>query len=128
MEVNSRYIKAYTPAIGWGVFILVMSLLPSRSLPSTLIEVDDFLIHGGVYFIFTSLFFLAEYMLHRFEKMRWGFLLITPFVFGFFVEVAQVTLTAYRSFSMMDVLANSLGIVLSFFLFRIFALRKVKTQ
>lgn len=126
LEDKLRHIKLYTPAIGWGVFVLVMSLLPTTEIPGLIMAWDDFVLHMGVYVVLTSLLFHAEW--RRNGKLGVSYLpwILISFSYGILIEIAQVTLTTYRTFSLSDILANGVGILVSFLTFRYLALPLVK--
>ncbi|GGH77545.1 VanZ family protein [Phaeocystidibacter marisrubri] len=100
----------YTPVISWGVFVLVMSLLPSRDLPDALIEVSDLFIHACIYVAWTMLACWGYVQVHqRMKQSAYMVILCCALVFGLGVEFAQKYLTDYRHFEWADILANSTG-------------------
>lgn len=122
---KKHQIVYYTPAIGWGVFIFVMSLLPSSELPNVLITTDDLIIHGGVYGVYGL---LLSWALHKSDtysfKARVGIWTFAT-LFGVLVEIAQATLTQYRQFEFLDMLANSTGALLAISIFHLIYKRVV---
>ena len=59
-----------------------------------------FVLIWSAYFVFTSL---------QLPKVIAFYSFIIAFVFGLLMEIMQFTLTSYRSFDLLDVLANTLG-------------------
>lgn len=111
----------YTPVIGWGVFVLIMSLLPSRDLPDQLLEIGDGIIHSLIYVIWTLLAMWGVWKNHtpiHFSKYLQTFILALSF--GLMVEFAQKYLTTYRHFEWADMLCNAIGSLIGLVCFRLF--------
>jgi VanZ family protein len=93
-------------------FVVYLSLLPARKLPRKLLRVDDFYLHALIHAVFV---FLAVAAWNKFDFRspvpRWVYLgaLSVSFVFGSLMEFLQSRLTTYRSASLQDVMANSIG-------------------
>lgn len=122
--VNSSKPVYYTPVIGWGVFVLVMSLLPSSELPNALIEMSDMIIHSCIYVVWTSLASWGVYKsVGQLSTKSSLYVWICAITFGLVVEFAQHFLTTYRHFEFSDILANTTGAVIGVLLSR-FVLKK----
>ncbi|KAB2813762.1 VanZ family protein [Phaeocystidibacter luteus] len=104
-----------------------MSLLPSQELPNTLVEMNDLVIHGGIYVVFSAALSWAYFKMGVLDFRKTLFVLSSSILFGVFIEFAQASLTTYRHFEFADIGANSVGAILgslvSFLIYR----RLVKT-
>lgn len=108
-----------TPAIGWGIFILVMSLLPGRDIPDALLKMNDKVIHFSIYFIFASLLVLGQ---RRFKSRmtlsrEWVTRMLFSILFGGAIELIQGSIDTHRSPEWGDMLANTLGVIAGFSIF-----------
>ncbi len=100
-------------SIGLAVLILVLSLIP-LSQTGTLENLDK-IEHAFAYSVLTfSWLFTQKY---HFKKRAKIAIILGCFFFGIVIEILQATLTTYRSASLLDIVANSLGIVTAFGLF-----------
>lgn len=97
------------------VFVAYLSLLPAKKLPRRLLRLDDFYLHAAIHAVFIFLA-VAAWQRYDFRTLppRWLLLgtLGVSFVFGSLMEVLQSQLTTYRSASLQDVMANTIGAVL----------------
>ena len=74
----------------------------------------DHLLHALAYFIFSMYYIAGRYFgLKLFERHEHLLFFLIIFVLGFLAEVLQIWVP-YRSFSMMDMLANIVGIGIGF--------------
>ncbi|MBS1535902.1 MAG: VanZ family protein [Bacteroidetes bacterium] len=96
-------------ALGWTSLITYFSMSDVRMLPT--IKIQD--IDKGVHFVFHFVFTLSWYM---YLGARNGFVakslfqaMLLSLLYGITIEIAQGTLTTYRSADPLDVLANSSG-------------------
>ncbi|MFN8287107.1 MAG: VanZ family protein [Chitinophagales bacterium] len=100
------------PPILWAAFILVLCLMPGKSLPSVSLWQFDKLVHFLFYII------LAVLMLYGWRK-QWDYpvlkertivrILVLTFAYGFLVEIMQDQLTDDRHFDIYDAIANAAG-------------------
>lgn len=115
----------YTPVFSWGVFVLVMSLLPSRDLPNALIEVSDQLLHASIYVAWTMLACWGYVQVNNgMKRSAYLTVLVCALVFGLGVEFAQKYLTDYRHFEWADMLANTTGSLLGLTIVFVLSRRK----
>lgn len=115
----------YTPVFSWGVFVLVMSLLPSRDLPNALIEVSDQLLHASIYVAWTMLACWGYVQVNSgMKRSAYLTVLVCALVFGLGVEFAQKYLTDYRHFEWADMLANTTGSLLGLTIVFVLSRRK----
>lgn len=113
-------IRFWLPAIGWALFILIISLVPSDSLPEFKwinILAPDKLGHILVYAILTILLnggLQKQYSQNksRFKYAIWAF--IASIVYGGLIETIQGTFLTDRFFDILDILANIIGCFLGF--------------
>ena len=102
-------------AIGWTLFILVLSAIPGKDLPEVDIFQADKLVHALMYGILCWLWLKV----FRYGWMKSVILsLVLCSLFGMGMELMQETCFEDRYFDWMDVLANETGIVLVPVLFR----------
>jgi VanZ family protein len=87
----------------------------------------DHLLHSLVYFAFSIYYLAGQYLgLRLFEKRTHVFFFSLIFMLGFLAEVLQIWVPS-RSFSMMDLLANLIGII-GGLIVTLIALRQNKTR
>lgn len=123
--------KYLAPAIGWGIFVSIMSLTPGDKLPDALVSLNDKMLHGGIYFFSALLIYLAFIRYDFNNKPSKGalwFIVIICAVFGGLIEVAQYYLIPNRKGDWADFLANTIGAVLCVLIMRVlhhyFSLRR----
>jgi VanZ family protein len=104
-------------AILCTVSILVLSISDISSLPKFQISYEDKLYHFVAYFVLNSIWFFA--LLQKNGNQLRKHLLISSSIiaFGIIVEIVQESVTDYRIFDIFDILANSIGVGVSFFCF-----------
>ena len=103
----------FLPPTLWAVFILIISLIPAREIPSVGLFQADKLVHAAVYFLLAWLLFSSIKKSGAVIKTPLILLLTTSVIsYGFLIEVAQETLTADRHFDIWDAVANSIGALL----------------
>jgi VanZ family protein len=117
--------KYFWPAILWSVVILVITLSPSEKLPDVGIFQVDKLVH---FFVFGLLMFLIMFGAVKVwqDKNRDADIIRLSFAYstglGILVEILQLFVPS-RSFSVVDIVANTIGTVIGYYVFR-FARRK----
>jgi VanZ family protein len=128
--LNHSYIKSlkvYGPAILWGIFILVATLTPGKSLPSTSLFRFDKLIHIFIFGTFAWLvlraYFLSGRLNNENKKHIYLFVGIATIVFGISIEGIQQFIPD-RGADRYDIIANTFGIVLAQILFYLFHKKK----
>lgn len=106
-----RIIRSAIPPVFilWTALMLVLTLLPSESLPSSRLFSYDKIGHFGMFGGWT--FFLGLYFIVYRENTRTNLflLMLAGILFGALIEGLQFVLPASRSATWGDIAANSLG-------------------
>lgn len=100
------------PALGWFGLVAYFSLMPRLDVPDVLNQINDKLIHFGIYAVGTAL--LLKALLHPHWKL--GIALVLGF--GVAIEVAQALWVEGRSGDPLDVVANAAGTALAWWMAR----------
>lgn len=112
----------FTPAIGWGILVIYLSLTPGNELPKALVQLNDKFLHGFIYFFSAFLIYLA-FIKYRFQNVltrkQMVIILIICVVFGGLIELAQAYLVSNRKGDWYDFAANTCGAILSIVLMRL---------
>jgi VanZ family protein len=114
--------KYYIPVVLWTVMILILTLLPGNAVPDVPVFGIDKLVHV---FIFGMLMYLTCYAIAKSRNQpvtRTTGLLIAA-AYSIILSVGIEILQNYvpgRSFSYADIVANITGIVLGYWIFRIY--------
>ncbi len=114
------WIRYLWPAILWSLIILFITLTPGEKLPEVGIFQVDKVVH---FFVFGLLMFLAAYGLERFFSLRKQQLNVVRIAvmystgLGIMVEILQL-FVPNRSFSLADIVANTIGTGIGYFIFR----------
>ena len=98
----------------WVVAILFLSLMPARNVPEVGVWNADKLVHTGMYFALTLLMLKSQWLSIASLK----YLLVVALVcigFGASIEWLQEHCTTDRHFDDLDIVANTLGVVLFLF-------------
>jgi VanZ family protein len=115
------------PALIWSVVVLVLTLIPGSAIPEVGIFQVDKLVH---FFIFGVLMILSSYALYKKSEIQGrplNPLLITAIYsvsFGITIEFIQKFVPG-RSFSLADMVANSIGVGLGYIVFVFLRKRKL---
>lgn len=116
--LNNKYItflKVYGPAILWGMFILVATLTPGKSLPSSSLFRFDKLIHIIIFGVFAWLVLRALFLSDKTTGNKTTVYLlvgVSTILFGIAIEGMQQYIPD-RGADRYDVIANTVGIVLA---------------
>jgi len=105
---------SFAPSVVWFLIIVVGSLLPSPKVPD--IDVSDKWIHFVFYAIFGFLLFLSTLTYTKSANScvaRWRLVLIIGTLAGFGIELIQHYLIYGRQGELLDVLANTLGLLVA---------------
>ena len=89
----------------------------------------DKLMHIGIYYVLVLLWYVAYYMNINSKYTNKQFFLglaSLAFIYGFVIEILQLILTSYRSFDLLDILANGVGTV--FAILTIIIVRKIESK
>ena len=115
---------ALTLAVGYTLFITVMSLISLNGVPKLGSTFDDKIYHFGAYMLFV----FSWYIFFSTTSSRFKILFSAgiAFVYGIIVEVLQGTFTTYRTEDIWDVFANSFGVL--FAVACIIIYRKIKLK
>jgi len=98
--------------------ILILALLPSENLSG--FTLWDKANHCFAFFVLTCLLYFSV------NNVKWLTQVVMPLLFfGLLIEILQL-LSGYRQFSLLDVVADAVGIVVGFLLFWGFE-RKIKS-
>ncbi len=101
-------------AFGWLFFCTVMFCMPGNALPETrLINIPFFdkWVHIGLFTVLSFLLFKAYAPASRKKLFAW---LLSLIGYGALIEVVQLYLVPFRSFDLVDILADSIGALLGF--------------
>jgi len=115
--LNKKYIaflKVYGPAILWGMFILVATLTPGKSLPSSSLFRFDKLIHVVIFGVFAWLVLRAYFLSAKNNNgSKTNVYLIVgaaTILFGIAIEGLQQYIPD-RGADRYDIIANTFGII-----------------
>lgn len=119
-QKNIRFLRAYGPAIAWGIFILIATLTPGKTLPGNSLFKFDKLIHAFIFGMFAwlvlrglNMYSILQAFNARSIYLRTG---IATICFGIGIELMQ-QLIPDRGADVYDVVANTLGILSAQFIF-----------
>lgn len=107
-----RFLKVYGPAILWGIFILVATLMPGKSLPSISLFRFDKLIHVIIFGVFAWLVLRAYFLSGNNNNKTSVYLIVavSTILFGIAIEGMQQYIPD-RGADRYDVIANTVGII-----------------
>jgi VanZ family protein len=101
-------------AVGYSITLAVLSLVSNDTLPNLGTNYDDKVYHLLAYALLTFLWFKV------FTNFKTGKPILLAFIFsiifGIIIEVLQGEFTIVRDPSIMDVLANSIGVAIVSFI------------
>lgn len=109
-------------ALFWSGLIIFVCLIKSSDIPQIAIPYLDKVMHAGLHFVFTLLWFF--YFKNKISNLKNGKLLLISLVLSFFfgiaIELMQKFFTVTRNADLFDVIANlfgaSMAVVLIIFL------------
>ena len=99
-------------AILLTISIAILSLIKIEKQPIQVNGLDK-IQHALAYFVLTLLWLLAL----KKAKIKVILVIISCFLYGIVIEALQVTTTSYRSGEVLDVVANSTGILIAYILY-----------
>ncbi|MDD7913606.1 VanZ family protein [Polaribacter ponticola] len=104
----------YIFAIAVTLIIICLSLI---KMPKTNIKISniDKLYHSIAYFTLTISWLLSFYK----KPKKKYIIVISCIILGIIIEVLQNTITIYRTGDLLDVIANSIGVLLALLIFNI---------
>ena len=111
----------YLPTILVCAIVLILSVINTGVLPKTDVPSADKIVHTIMYFGITLILMLNQtsYLREQITKRQLYFAFLFSVGFGTLMEVIQHFLP-WRSGSVYDFIANTLGVVLAIILFAIF--------
>ncbi|MES2134259.1 MAG: VanZ family protein [Bacteroidota bacterium] len=118
-----RFILKYSLlcAIGWTVVIFVLCCTPGKYVPTAhwldLLSFDK-LVHASIFFVLSSLWFLYFIKTASITSFRIAAILVSCVAYGGMLEIMQATIFSQRSGDWLDFIANSVGCLSAFILFK----------
>ena len=107
-----KKLKFFLPAIGWGILITILSLMPGSSFKdfqwSNILNIDK-IGHVVFYGVFTFLISMAYYSTGNPIRKSIVFAAVIAILYGFLLELLQVQISEDRFFEMLDLIANIIG-------------------
>ena len=116
-------------AIVWAILITVFCLVQFKTVPLGNVSHLDKVVHAFFYFVLT---FLVQ-LNWRVSKLNWSYRtqavvsVVGTILFGVLIEILQETCTATRHADVLDVIANSVGALLSVVAFKLYVRFKSKS-
>lgn len=97
----------------YALALAVFSLIRLSDMPSLGFSFDDKIYHFVAYFIFTCI----AYNFFRQTKLTQSLLIasVSVTIYGIIIEVLQLAMTTYRTLDVYDIIANTLGALVSAF-------------
>ncbi len=119
--LNSKLLLPF--AILCTLLVCYLSLSDISSLPKLKVQYEDKLYHLVAYFLLNTVWLLA--MIPYSSRSLKHYILISLGIIGFgiVIEVLQDIMTDYRTFDVYDIIANSSGVIISYFTFQLFKKR-----
>jgi VanZ family protein len=112
-------LRYFWPASLWTIIILVLTLMPGKAIPDVGFFNADKLVH---FFVFGLLMVLTSYAIAKMKVVRGTpdnpmmISFIYSVALGIAIEVLQQFVPG-RSFSVADMIANTIGVTLGYFAF-----------
>lgn len=103
-----------------AVFItLLIGYLSLRTIDFSPVQLShsDKIFHTVAYFILGLTWLLSFPKSLKKNKLKYA-IVFSCIIYGIVIEVLQTTLTTYRTGSLLDVLANSIGVIVAMILFK----------
>lgn len=103
----------FITALAYTGLITYLSLINLANTPVSKLGVGDKAMHVGAYFGLALLWLIFSIFNSESESLAKRVILICTacIIFGTFIEVLQHVLTEYRQLDLLDVLANSIGVM-----------------
>ncbi|GAA4894591.1 hypothetical protein GCM10023311_19100 [Flaviramulus aquimarinus] len=107
-------ILALLLALAYTVVLTLACLMTIKNMPDLVFSLSDKVLHFLAYSILTFLWFISGFHTFKFtKKQAIIYALIFSIVYGILIEVLQGTITVSRAYDVYDMLANSLGAILT---------------
>jgi len=114
LEDNALFI-----AVLFTISITIGSLVKSDLIAVEIVSVSDKTYHFIAYFLLMLSWLYAFFKKKSFTQYV-KYIIIGCIAFGIIIEILQGVTTTYRTFSFLDVVANTFGVVLASILFHFF--------
>ncbi|MDG1980039.1 MAG: VanZ family protein [Flavobacteriaceae bacterium] len=114
LENNAIYI-----AVFFTISILFGSLVKSELIVVESISVSDKTYHLIAYFLLMLSWLYAFFKKEKFQE-HVKYIILACFIFGIIIEILQGVITSYRTASYLDILANTIGVLLAVVIFHVF--------
>lgn len=114
LENNAIYI-----AVFFTISILAGSLIRSEFIVVKSISTSDKIYHLIAYFLLMLSWLYAFFKKEKFQK-NVKYIILGCFIFGIIIEILQEVITSYRTASYLDIIANTIGVLLAVLIFHIF--------
>ena len=114
LENNAIYI-----AVFFTICILFGSLVKSEFIVVESISVSDKTYHLIAYFLLMLSWLYAFFKREKFEE-NVKYIILGCFIFGIIIEILQAVITSYRTASYLDIVANTIGVLLAVVIFHVF--------
>lgn len=101
-------------SICYTILLVIASFISLDDIPEIDVDQGDKVFHLLVYFLLVILWYVA-----LFEKVNWNkskqifIIALCSVVFGIIIEFLQGNLTSYRATDSLDILANTIGVLLA---------------
>ena len=129
---HNKFLKYFSPALVWGVFILILSGIPGNAFPTIPSFLDwlrpDKIIHLFIYCVFGCLLQFGFDRQFSEKKKRFFIILLTLVIgilFGAITEIMQFFIFVGRNGSIFDFCANVLGCLLGILIYYLIFLKKL---
>ena len=114
LENNALYIAVFIT-----ISILFGSLVKSEFIVVESISVSDKTYHLIAYFLLMLSWLYAFFKKEKFQE-HVKYIILGCFIFGIIIEILQGIITSYRTASYLDILANTIGVLLAVVIFYVF--------
>ena len=114
LENNAIYI-----AVFFTICILFGRLVKSEFIVVESISVSDKAYHLIAYFLLVLSWLYAFFKREKFEE-NVKYIILGCFIFGIIIEILQGVITSYRTASYLDIVANTIGVLLAVVIFHVF--------
>ncbi|MDB3913993.1 VanZ family protein [Flavobacteriaceae bacterium] len=114
LENNAIYIAVFIT-----ISILFGSLVKSEFIVVESISVSDKTYHLIAYFLLMLSWLYAFFKKEKFQE-HVKYIILGCFIFGIIIEILQGIITSYRTASYLDILANTIGVLLAVVIFHVF--------
>ena len=101
-------------SICYTVLLVIASFISLDDIPEIDVDQGDKVFHLLVYFILVILWYVAIFVKVNWNKSKKIFIIeLFSVVFGIIIEFLQGNLTSYRATDSLDILANTIGVLLA---------------